>query len=152
MTGQPGNHTMEMDGGSAVSYLTRTPLVPLLMLSLIGLEAKGFKTSRGDRDHFHCAVEPLPGHIDGRVLIRSWCWDLIVVTGTSGKKNLSPAEKPKSVVYTQKSKTNRCLGIWCWDPNLIGGYQNCGLGIHGWDFFQNRSGRNSNFSREFSGV
>ena len=33
---------MEMDGGSAVPYLARTPRVPLFMLVLIiGLEAKG---------------------------------------------------------------------------------------------------------------
>ena len=38
-------------------------------------------------------------------------------------------EKPKSAVYAQKTKKNRCLGIRCWDPNLSGGYQNCGLGI-----------------------
>ena len=41
-----------------------------------------------------------------------------------------PAEKPKSAVYTQKTKKNRYLGIRCCDPNLSGGYQNCSLGMH----------------------
>ena len=41
MTGRLGDHTMELDGGSAVWYLTRTPRVPLRMLVLIGLEAQG---------------------------------------------------------------------------------------------------------------
>ena len=60
-----------------------------------------------------------------------------------------PAEKPKSAVDTQKTNKNRCLGIRCWDPNLSGGYQNCGLGIHRWENFQNRSGRNSEFFSKF---
>ena len=71
---------------------------------------------------------------------------LIFATGTSGKKSENfhvPAEKPKSAVDTQKTKKNRCLGIRCWDPNLSGGYQNCGLGIHPWEIFRNRSGKNS---------
>ena len=73
---------------------------------------------------------------------------LIFVTGTSGKKSETfrlPAEKPKSAVDTQKTKKNRCLGIRCWDLNLSGGYQNCGLGIHPWEIFRNRSGKNSEF-------
>ena len=73
---------------------------------------------------------------------------LIFVTGTSGKKSETfrlPAEKPKSAADTQKTKKNRCLGIRCWDPNPSGGYQNCGLGIHPWEIFQNRSGKNSEF-------
>ena len=58
---------------------------------------------------------------------------LIFVTGTSGKYPklfVSRQKKPKSAVDTQKTKKNSCLGIRCWDPNLSGGYQNCGLGIH----------------------
>ena len=71
---------------------------------------------------------------------------LIFVTGTSGKISENfrlPAEKPKSAVDTRKTKKKRRLGIRCWDPNLSGGYQNCGLGIHCWENFQNISGRNS---------
>ena len=41
MTGRPGDHAMEMDGGSTVSYLTRTPRVPLFMLVLVGLDFQG---------------------------------------------------------------------------------------------------------------
>ena len=53
----------------------------------------------------------------------------------NNRKFCLPAEKPKSAVYTQKTKKNRCLGILCWDPNLSGGYQNCSLGIHRWEIF-----------------
>ena len=50
MTGRPGDHKMEMNARSTASYLTRTPRVPLFMLILIGLEAKGllaFQARRG---------------------------------------------------------------------------------------------------------
>ena len=45
------------------------------------------------------------------------------------------AEKPKTTVYTQNTK----FGTRCWDPNLSGGYRNCGLGVHSWE---DRSERN----------
>ena len=48
-TGRPGDHTMEMDGGSTVPYLARTPRFPLFMLVLIGLEAKGLLDFQGRR-------------------------------------------------------------------------------------------------------
>ena len=38
---------MEMNGGSTVSYLARTPCIPLLMLVLIGLETKGLLDFQG---------------------------------------------------------------------------------------------------------
>ena len=80
---------------------------------------------------------------NGRVLYGAGAETPIFVTGTSRKITESsclPTEKSKSAVYTQKAKKNRCLGIRCWDPNLSSGYQNCGLGTHRWEFFQNRSG------------
>ena len=40
---------MEMNGGSAASYLARTPCVPVFLLVLIGLEAKGPLDFRGRR-------------------------------------------------------------------------------------------------------
>ena len=49
MTGRSGDRTMEMSGRSSVSYLVRTPCVPLLMLVLIGLEAKGLLDFHGRR-------------------------------------------------------------------------------------------------------
>ena len=59
--------TMERDGGITVSYLARAPRVPLFMLLLIGLEAKGllgaFRLPGATGDHFHCTVEPSPCHI-----------------------------------------------------------------------------------------
>ena len=69
MTGQPGHRTMEMNGRSTMSYLVCTPCVPLFMLILIGLEAKGFFRPPGETwDHFRCTVEPSPGHIRCRNL------------------------------------------------------------------------------------
>ena len=38
MTGRPGHRTMEVNGGSSVSYLARTPCVDSFVLGLIGLE------------------------------------------------------------------------------------------------------------------
>ena len=66
MTGRPGYRTMEMNGGSSVSYLARTPCVP----SFCALFTKGGKKGAcrlpGEGgDHFHCTVEPSSGHI--------WC-------------------------------------------------------------------------------
>ena len=49
MTGRPGDHTMEVDGGSTVLYLARTPRVPLFVLVLVGLEAKGLLDFQGRR-------------------------------------------------------------------------------------------------------
>ena len=40
MTGRPGCPTMEMFGGSAASYLARTPRIPQFVLIFIGLETK----------------------------------------------------------------------------------------------------------------
>ena len=85
---------------------------------------------------------------DGRVFIRSWCRDPDFRDRHLRKKIWKfsfPGRKPKSAVDTQKTKKNRRLGIRCWDPNLSGGYQNCSLGIHPWEIFQNRSGKNSEF-------
>ena len=46
MTGRPGHRTMEMNGGSSVSYLT--PCVPLFVLCLlIGLETEGLLHYQG---------------------------------------------------------------------------------------------------------
>ena len=49
MTGRPGQRTMEMNGRRTVSYLVRTPRIPLFMLILIGLEAKGLLAFQGQR-------------------------------------------------------------------------------------------------------
>ena len=49
-TGRPGDRTMEMNGGSAASYLARTLCIAVLLLILRGLEAKGlldFQARRG---------------------------------------------------------------------------------------------------------
>ena len=47
ITGRPGDHAMEIDGGGTVSYLTHTPRVPLFMLVSIGLEANEFLDFQG---------------------------------------------------------------------------------------------------------
>ena len=58
---------MEMNGGSSAPYLARTPCVPFcFVLCLIGVETEGlFRLPGAGGDHFHCTVEPSPGHI--------WC-------------------------------------------------------------------------------
>ena len=62
MTGRPGCRTMEMNGGSSVSYLTRTPCVPLFptLFNRDG-DRRAFRLLGEGRDHVHCAVEPSPG-------------------------------------------------------------------------------------------
>ena len=47
MTGRPGNQ-MEMNGGSATSYLAGTPFALSFMLVLMGLESKGLLDFQGD--------------------------------------------------------------------------------------------------------
>ena len=47
MTGRPGCRTMEMFGGSAASYLARTPRIPLFVLIFIGLETKNVLDYQG---------------------------------------------------------------------------------------------------------
>ena len=61
---------MEMIGGSSAPYLARTPCVPLFCTSLnrVG-KTEGLLDYQGRAgDHFHCTVEPSPGHIRGRIL------------------------------------------------------------------------------------
>ena len=64
MTGRPGYRTMEMNGGSSASYLARTPCVPLFctLFNVVG-NRRAFRLPGEGGDHFHCTVEPSPGHI-----------------------------------------------------------------------------------------
>ena len=57
---------MEMNGGRSVSYLARTPCVPSFctLFNRVG-NRRAFRLPGEGGDHFHCAVEPSPGHI--------WC-------------------------------------------------------------------------------
>ena len=64
MTGRPGHQTMEMNGGSSAPYVACTPCVPLLCTSFDRGGNKALLDYQGRAgDHFHCTVEPLPGHI-----------------------------------------------------------------------------------------
>ena len=64
MTGRPGYRTMEMNGGSSASYLACTPCVPWFVHCLIRAETEELLDYQGRAgDHFHCTVEPSPGHI-----------------------------------------------------------------------------------------
>ena len=64
MTGRPGYRTMEMNGGTSAPYLARTPCVPLFVHYLMRVETEGLLDYQGRaEDHFHCTVEPSPGHI-----------------------------------------------------------------------------------------
>ena len=68
MTGRPGYRTMEMNGGSSAPYLAHTPCVPLFLHCLIVVETKNVLDYQGRAgDHFHCPVEPSPGHIRCRL-------------------------------------------------------------------------------------
>ena len=62
MTGRPGYWTMEMNnGGSSVPYLSCTLC---FVLRFIGVETEVLLDYQGRAgDHFHCTVEPSPGHI-----------------------------------------------------------------------------------------
>ena len=53
-----------MFGGSTASYLARAPRIPLFVLIFIGLENKErFRLPGAGGEHFHCTVDPSPGHI-----------------------------------------------------------------------------------------
>ena len=72
MTELPGCRTMEMNGGSSASYLTRTPCVPLFCTLLYrDGNRRAFRLPGEGEDHFHCTVEPSPGHIRCRILQNS---------------------------------------------------------------------------------
>ena len=47
MIGRPGAQTMKINGGNTTLYLAHTPCVPLFVLVLIGLEARGFLDFQG---------------------------------------------------------------------------------------------------------
>ena len=69
MTGRPGYWTMEMNGGSSVPYLALYPLRSLVCTSFKkGGSRRAFRLPGAGGDHFHCTVEPSPGHI----LCRLW--------------------------------------------------------------------------------
>ena len=63
MTGRPGCRTMEMNRGSSAPYLASTPCVPLFCtLFNRGGNRRAFRLPGASGDHFHCTVEPSPGH------------------------------------------------------------------------------------------
>ena len=104
MTGRPGDHAMEMDGGSTVSYLTRTPRVPLFMLVLIGLEAQElFRLPGAAGDHFHCTVEPSPGHIRCRIIC--------LQTGRSSQ--IWSSHRPSMGTRLHSTRDLLHFGKWC---------------------------------------
>ena len=71
MTGGPGHRTMEMNGGSSALYLACTPCVPLFCTLIHrGGNRRAFRLRGAGGDHFHCTVEPLPGHI--RCRMKRW--------------------------------------------------------------------------------
>ena len=61
---RPGCRTIEMIGGSSASYLARTPCVPLFC-TLFHRDGnrRAFRLPGEGGDHFHCTVDPSPGHI-----------------------------------------------------------------------------------------
>ena len=55
---------MEMHGGSSASYLARVPMFCTLF-NRFG-NRRAFRLPGEGGDHFHCTVEPSPGHIQCR--------------------------------------------------------------------------------------
>ena len=89
MTGRPGYRTMEMIGGSSEPYLARTPCVPLRVCTLFhrGGNRRGFTLQGESGDHFHCTVDPSPGHIRCRekpsvLLSQGWMLERLGLRGT----------------------------------------------------------------------
>ena len=64
MTRRPGYWTMELNGGSSEPY-PRLYLLRSLVCTLFnkGGSRRVFRLPGAGGDHFHCTVEPLPGHI-----------------------------------------------------------------------------------------
>ena len=52
------------------SYLARTPCIPLTSLVTRGGNRRAFRLPQEGGDHFHCTVEPSPGHIRSREEVR----------------------------------------------------------------------------------
>ena len=70
MTGRPGYRTMEMIGANSASHLAHTPCVPLFCtLFNRGGNRRVLRLAGEGSDHFHCTVEPSPGHIRCRETI-----------------------------------------------------------------------------------
>ena len=102
MTGRPGHQTMEMIGGSSAPYLARTPCVPLFCTLFNSGGNRGALDYQGRAgDHFHCTVEPSPGHIRCRVIFFSEFFGLVypklLPPPPSPEKNSPPEFTPKIV-------------------------------------------------------
>ena len=77
MTGRPGYRTMEMIGASSALYLARAPCIPLFSTLLNrGGGRRVFRLPGLGADHFHCTVEPSPGHMWCR---NSYSWGIYLV-------------------------------------------------------------------------
>ena len=93
MTGQPGHRTMEMNGGSSAPYLACTPCVPLFCtLFLGGGSRRAFRLPGASGDHFHCMVEPSPGHILGSFF---WGLEMLWATHRAGDSKFDPRVGPR---------------------------------------------------------
>ena len=61
---RPTSGAPKMNGGSSAPYLACTPCVPLFCTLLDrGGNRRAFRLPGAGGDHFHCTVEPSPGHI-----------------------------------------------------------------------------------------
>ena len=58
---------METNGKSTVLYLARAPRIPSLMFVFRSGSTEAFSFAGATWDHFHCTVEPSPGHIRCRI-------------------------------------------------------------------------------------
>ena len=99
MTGRPGCRTMEKNGGSSASYLACAPCVPLFSnLSNRGGNRRAFRLPGASRDHFHCTVEPLSGHIR--------CWYITRHLGNGVGQRGSIGNGPNTVSKSTVSNTD----------------------------------------------
>ena len=79
---------METNGRSSASYLTLTPCVPLFCSTTLftrGGNRRAFRFPGEGGDHFHCTVEPSPGH----VRCRSEVCAIQILGSVSGRADFS---------------------------------------------------------------
>ena len=113
MTGRAGYRTMEMNGGSSAPYLARTPCVPLFVHCFIRVGTEGLLDYQGRAgDHFHCTVEPSPGHIRCRKkLLHNRSAPMVVIFSLKALPpcpTSPPPPVPASESLAHRNRSNFC--------------------------------------------
>ena len=91
---------MEMNGGSSAPYLACTPCV-LLFCTLFNGDGnrRAFRLPGAGGDHFHCTVEPSPGHIRGRIRIRNQEKGGVLAKVVSAESSVTPERTENTQGY-----------------------------------------------------